>query len=83
MPTQTFNLTDEQRKAVLRFYRGAGRYTNDLKDIPAAAVCDHRELVRALVIAGVLEVVRGRTRGTVYTLSALGEAMLEALTRPA
>ena len=80
MTTSPTPLDDQTRAEVLRFFR-KGRFANDLAQVPALAErsIDRRTLVRCLVVAGLLVKVRGATRGTVYTLAPLGEAVLALL----
>lgn len=74
-----FQLSDGQRRDILQFFDGAGRFTNDLKDLGVTEGLDHANLVRSLATAGLLDHVYGSTRGTVYTLSSLGKVVLQAL----
>lgn len=68
---------DEARQVILRRFMKAARVTDLteehlLDDYPG----DVSALVRALYTAGLLEKVRGATRGSIYATSPLGQAAL-------
>ena len=69
--TQIIDLTDEQRRDILYYFRH-GRFTADVANVESVAGLDRPQIIRALVTAGLLRKLRGRTTGSVYILSDLG-----------
>ena len=73
-------LDPDQLRAVLDYFR-LPRFAADLADLPALHDWpgDRSDLVRALVLAGLLGYLRGKGRGTVYCLTTPGEHLLASL----
>lgn len=69
---------EEARDIVLRRFKRAGRVT-DLTDegLMDGFEGDVAEFVRALFKAGLLDKVRGSTRGTIYETSATGRLLVD------